>query len=742
MNSKINMTSEAESDAKVATDKALDWAGQFVDVSRHTIVRDSPWATTYRISGEESDSWLKILPASLAQAPERLARLGERFGQYVPTAIASDSDRGLLLMRDCKGRDLSRKASEQERTRLLQTYARIQADSCGDDELLQTAPLLQLDGIVDELLDFLSPSDKAARNPVQGVQADFYLSTSQCAAYRALLEARAPALRAWIKQADSLPVTLNHGDLRTANASRSRDGSIMLYDWDEAMSGPAGLSLHGLFSGCSSLVQLHFPQIHLLDLEGLRQPRREFSAYRETLESAGYAGTSDTGKALSAAAVAGMIHYIISFGRFPRDDEKYVETVETNLKKRLSDLLDVCDLLCIAESDCIVALADGYERQGRAWRAERLLAHRVQLQPDEVGSLQALGQLQLRRNRVSQAIKSFEACTVIDINDAIAHEGLGSLHARNGCYSQSLRHLHRAHTQAPSPDLQARIQRVYELERMERDADLDGMVPTVWFSDAERETGQVLPETLALCATLFRKYGVLILKGVFDPSLLDQCHGTFKERYQAYLTNQRHKDALRIGDKRFQITIDISKPFNEPALYGNGLTLPLMKDILGEACILGCFTSAMSLPGSIDQRLHKDHKALFHDDPKPVKEPSFAVTMMVPLVDLDERVGTTRVKKGSHVYTSSRSKGMPWQTPLTSVGDCYLMDYRLSHHGQANQSDNPRPILSLVYQRPWFRDYINFHNQPSLRLAPEEFEKVPKALKSLLSWTTEPGPRD
>ena len=444
---------------------------------------------------------------------------------------------------------------------------------------------------------------------------------------------------------------------------------------------------------------------------------------------------------MTAAAVAGMIHYIISFGRFPKDNKNYKDTVQKNLTRRLSDLLDVADLLCVAESSDIVELAENYETHGRAWRAERLLVQHLYLQPDDVPSLQALAQLQLRRDRLTRAIDSFEACTNIDINDAIAHQGLGTLHARNGCYKQALRHLHRAHKHAPSSVLQQQINRVNELNRMQREADLEGTVPTVWFSDLERQSGQIAPETLTLCAMLFRKYGILILKDVFEPSLLNQCHHTFVERYQAYLTDQRHKDALRIGDKRFQITIDMTKPFNDRTLYGNGLTVPVMKEILGEGCILGCFTSAMSLPGSRDQRLHKDHKALFHDDPQSVNEPSFAVTMMVPLVDLNERVGTTRVKKRSHVYTSDRSKAMPWQTPLTSVGDCYLMDYRLSHHGQANQSDSPRPILSLVYQRPWFRDYINFHNQPSLRLSSAEYEQVPKSLKSLLSWTGEPGPR-
>ncbi len=741
MDSKNNMTQNAASDKKVATDTALDWAGQYIDVSRHAIVRDSPWATTFRIQGDDSDAWLKILPASLAQAPELLTRLGQRFGQFVPVAIASDTDRGLLLMHGCNGRDLRQDATEQERIRMLQTYARIQADSCGDNELLQTAPLLQIDSMVDALLEFLAPTVNAGNGGQHAVNADFYLSSSQCVAYRGLLEKRAPQLRSWIKQAHDLAVTLNHGDLRTANASKSSDGKIMLYDWDEAVVGPAGISLHGLFSGCSALVQLQFPEINLIELESLRQPRREFSAYRESLKSAGYAENADTEKAITAAAVAGMIHYIISFGRFPKDNQNYIETVKKNLTRRLSDLLNVADLLCIATSEDIVALAENYELHDRAWRAERLLVQHLNLQPDDVPSLQALAQLQLRRNRVTHAMKSFEACTNIDINDAMAHQGLGSLHTRNGCYKQALRHLHRAHTHAPSSQLQSQIKRVYALDRMQREADLDGTVPTVWFSASERESRQITPETLTLGAMLFRMYGVLILKNVFDPSLLSQCHHTFGERYQAYLSDKRHKDALRIGDKRFQITIDITQPFNDPTLYGNGLTIPLMKEILGDTCILGCFTSAMSLPGSKDQRLHKDHKALFHDDPRTVKEPSFAVTMMVPLVDLNERVGTTRVKKGSHIYTSVRSKAMPWQTPLTSVGDCYLMDYRLSHHGQANQSDNPRPILSMVYQRPWFRDYINFHNQPSLRLSAEEYELVPKALKSLLSWASEPGPR-
>jgi ectoine hydroxylase-related dioxygenase (phytanoyl-CoA dioxygenase family) len=271
-------------------------------------------------------------------------------------------------------------------------------------------------------------------------------------------------------------------------------------------------------------------------------------------------------------------------------------------------------------------------------------------------------------------------------------------------------------------------------------ADRSGVVPTISFSKTELGSGRIAEDTLNAAEKLFRKHGVLHLKNVFDVALLNECHTEFLEKYQSYLVNAKHEDALRIGDKRFQITLQMKEPFNSPALYGNELVLPLMKRLLGRQCILGCFTSAMSLPGSTDQRLHKDHKHLFHDDPEESKLPSFAITMMVPLVDLDEHVGTTRLKKGTHKLSSEQSRAMPYQTPLIKRGDCYLMDYRASHHGQANRSNTPRPIVSLVYQRPWFRDFMNFKNQPSLSITGEEFNSVPEPLKSLLAWTTEPAP--
>jgi hypothetical protein len=61
------------------------------------------------------------------------------------------------------------------------------------------------------------------------------------------------------------------------------------------------------------------------------------------------------------------------------------------------------------------------------------------------------------------------------------------------------------------------------------------------------------------------------------------------------------------------------------------------------------------------------------------------------------------------------------------------MDYRLSHQGLANRSPCVRPVLSVVYNRPWFRDCVNYEQQAPLRITREEFERVPEDVRRLFA---------
>ena len=65
------------------------------------------------------------------------------------------------------------------------------------------------------------------------------------------------------------------------------------------------------------------------------------------------------------------------------------------------------------------------------------------------------------------------------------------------------------------------------------------------------------------------------------------------------------------------------------------------------------------------------------------------------------------------------------------------MDYRLTHQGRGNQSSMVRPILTMIYHRPWFRDIANYGKQDPLLMSREAFERVPKEHRHLFAWAFE-----
>lgn len=736
-----NTTNTAAANEPVDTQSGLRWAGTHVTLQNSEQISNRPWGETHRITHADGIAYLKILPISLESAPRSTPHLANIFPDTIPTVIAADVENRYLLLADHQGKEFKKQPNEKERVELLEAYACIQAQSANDIELKRITKSVSVSTLVEQLIAFLTPGETHNGIKDAVVGADFFMSSSRCQTYAKLLVERASLLNGYLQRTSALPDTINHCDLRYRNAAQGSNNTTILYDWDEAVIGPAGLSLHAMFSGCSALFPVLHPSVNSGTPEKLRKIRRELDAYLTKLAANGYADKKELHHAIGASALAGMLHYIIGYSRFPKDSSNYKRSVRRNLKKRLTDLLDVCDFLTISENADVMHLAHDYASAGRSDRAEALLKEHTRRHPEDASALFRLGNL-LRKNRqLAQSIDVYRAALDLAPDNTDVHQKLGKSLAQTGELNQAMMHLRRAHSNDSSRESKRFLRRINSLIQARDEADKPGILPTVRLSSREKRNGTIEPESLQLCNSLFRQHGTLLLKNVFDQDLLRRCHDTFVDRYRAYLKDTTHSDALRIGDKRFQVTIDMQAPYNSPELYGSGLIVPLMQQLIGKNCILGCFTSSMSLPGSEDQRLHKDHKDLFFDDQDACEIPSFAVTVMVPLVDIDEIVGTTRVKKGTHKMTSRQSEVEPYQTPIASLGDCYLMDYRLSHHGQANRSDKPRPILSMVYQRPWFRDYINFNNQPSLRISRTEYKKLPVNLKPLLAWTNEPGPR-
>lgn len=271
------------------------------------------------------------------------------------------------------------------------------------------------------------------------------------------------------------------------------------------------------------------------------------------------------------------------------------------------------------------------------------------------------------------------------------------------------------------------------------------MIPVIEFSEEEIKTGKIKEETLIQAGEYYMAEGCLQLNNILPADYIKTLNNSFTKRYSKFFKEKDHKehrDALTVGDKRYMVTVNIETPFNSPNLYANPLVMPIIKGILADNCILNSFGCVVSLPGAGDQMMHYDHPPLYMDDEIDPYIPPYAVTMLVPLVELNSMTGTTVMMKQSHRHpidrrtvASSKVTPSPYGAvagyPEAKPGACILMDYKLFHAGQANRSDDVRPLLYNIYSRPWFRDFANYDKQSELVISKKELSRVPDEFKHL-----------
>ena len=241
-------------------------------------------------------------------------------------------------------------------------------------------------------------------------------------------------------------------------------------------------------------------------------------------------------------------------------------------------------------------------------------------------------------------------------------------------------------------------------------------------------------QLIAEGATAFRRDGFLLLQDVLDPSLIETLHADFRERHGGSGSGEQPRGSLRVGNRRYMVTVRLRPPFTDPRLFHNPTLLGALTELLGADRIIFSFGAVVSQPGSEDQHVHNDggRDGLFGDSNNEGNLPPYAITVIVPLVDMDSETGTTRVWPGSHRLSGEDLHSVEPEDPLVRRGSALLMDYRLHHGGLANRSARPRPILSLVFTRPWFRDAVNFTEQPPLLYNALQRVRMPPELQRLL----------
>lgn len=170
--------------------------------------------------------------------------------------------------------------------------------------------------------------------------------------------------------------------------------------------------------------------------------------------------------------------------------------------------------------------------------------------------------------------------------------------------------------------------------------------------------------------------------------------------------------------------------------------MPLIYSVLGESAKLVYAGLILSFPGSAKQPWHQDGHPLFPellDAEEPLADlPPYALNVFIPLTPIESALGPTEFWVASHkesslkrvqqvlasqpnndnddddddeIFPSLTNDDAPTGVvaPTLNKGDILIYDYRICHRGTENVSTTAvRPMLYLMYARPWFAEHVNF----------------------------------
>src|SRR5262245_7232714 len=212
-------------------------------------------------------------------------------------------------------------------------------------------------------------------------------------------------------------------------------------------------------------------------------------------------------------------------------------------------------------------------------------------------------------------------------------------------------------------------------------------------SESERTAGALGSETIDRASRCFRADGALIIEDIVETAIIAEARTAFDKAYSHYLDGSKHEDALGVGNRRVLITIRLEPPFDDPRLFANPYLLPVLSAALDDGFVVGAFGVVCSLPLAPAQHRHDDGGNLFPQSRLNGVLPPAAITVGIPLLEMNEVHGTTALWLASHRDASNPLKDELAIEPVVREGSCMLWDFSLKHCGTPNRSALPRPLL-------------------------------------------------
>lgn len=204
------------------------------------------------------------------------------------------------------------------------------------------------------------------------------------------------------------------------------------------------------------------------------------------------------------------------------------------------------------------------------------------------------------------------------------------------------------------------------------------------------------------------KHGVCMLPDAVDAAVLDACRRALERDHPELFSPITDPNRFYVSNGRFYTALEIHGPFARREILLPPAVERVLTASLGNEFVFDTFGIINALPGAAEQAWHRDGGILYGGHPLDLMVPASAVTVAIPLVEMNDETGTTGFALGSHRRATHVEK--PDFEPVVPVGSALIWDFRVYHKGLTNRSTRARPLIFATCSRYWWADMRN-HNQ-------------------------------
>jgi len=206
--------------------------------------------------------------------------------------------------------------------------------------------------------------------------------------------------------------------------------------------------------------------------------------------------------------------------------------------------------------------------------------------------------------------------------------------------------------------------------------------------------------------------GVCIVSDIVDQDLMQECLVELQTAHSHFFNADETPEKLFVSEGRFYSALEISGSFARPEVLLPPGVEQVLCECLGPDFVFDSWGIINALPGAGEQHWHRDGGILFPSNPINAMLPPSAITLAIPLVEMNHETGTTGFSIKSH--RANGHKDRPDYQPIVPVGSAVLWDYRVFHKGMPNKSNTARPLIYATACRDWWHDTLNHESEDRL----------------------------